>query len=552
MKRCFLPLLLSTTLGQTVTFSGTPQLRFEKIVGDMRGKGMENLSVAVTDDAAVHLLMLPGRVAVFGSDGSYRESQRVVLTRPTHYARLAARGNRVFVGNLQRDYPWVFSPERRGDAAGRFTAPSCAAMDSAGRVLVGDGAGKGRVQVFASGNPAKPVRMIPLPSPPVDVEVRNGQVAAVTREGWLLLYDTADGQAAATAKTQVGAAARAVAIGPDRSIYVAFNGGPDKHQLRRYQVRGRAIEATATLARSYMEDWPDLFPAAVPMTRGPRGEIWYGTDVVRGRLLVLDPKTDRVRQTPTAFQRPLCVGFGRSGELYVGGHARPDAAGPVLTTLRPASAGLEPAPFPSRGVLYQGHSVPVWGLLPDADAGVYCRVVEPGYRKGWPALTLKKVYRDGAMKPFVDFGHLYAVRRRFHPTAAALSMRFDGEGNIILAAVPLVSVVKLTPKGKILWEAGQTPKGGADHVDFSAPRDIAIDSRGNIWVADSDKHQVFCLSPKGRLLMRYGERTGVDDLVGRGFDGPSGVEAAEVEGKEFLYVGDAGNQRIVKYRLLWQ
>ncbi len=32
---------------------------------------------------------------------------------------------------------------------------------------------------------------------------------------------------------------------------------------------------------------------------------------------------------------------------------------------------------------------------------------------------------------------------------------------------------------------------------------------------------------------------------------PSGVAVTQVEGREFLYVGDAGNQRLVKYEILY-
>ena len=81
------------------------------------------------------------------------------------------------------------------------------------------------------------------------------------------------------------------------------------------------------------------------------------------------------------------------------------------------------------------------------------------------------------------------------------------------------------------------------------PRDVAADSRGNIWVSDFAKDSIFCLSPHGKLLCTYGHHAGVDDIDGKGFDHPSGIQIAKCDDGEFLYVGDSGNQRIVKFRI---
>lgn len=70
----------------------------------------------------------------------------------------------------------------------------------------------------------------------------------------------------------------------------------------------------------------------------------------------------------------------------------------------------------------------------------------------------------------------YAKRTTFHPSTAYYSMKFDNSRNVILAAMPLVAVYNITRDGKILWEAGRQPQGGADKIDFGVPRDVAVDS----------------------------------------------------------------------------
>jgi hypothetical protein len=52
---------------------------------------------------------------------------------------------------------------------------------------------------------------------------------------------------------------------------------------------------------------------------------------------------------------------------------------------------------------------------------------------------------------------------------------------------------------------------------------------------------------RNRFLLTH--HAGVDDIDGKGFDHPSGIQIAKCNGGEFLYVGDSGNQRIVKFRI---
>ena len=144
---------------------------------------------------------------------------------------------------------------------------------------------------------------------------------------------------------------------------------------------------------------------------------------------------------------------------------------------------------------------------------------------------------------------LYGPYSQLGYTIMVLTLAFDQAHNLVLTALPLQSVMKISPEGKILWEAGTDPQGGADKVDFSNPRDLALDSAGNIWVVDSGKDKLYCLSPEGKLLLTFGESSGLDDLSGQGFGDPTGVAVTTVNGVDYLYVGDAGNQRLIKYRL---
>ena len=544
----FLALFLLASLCSLA--ADAPRLEFRKIIGDMRGKGMDNLSVTVADDGTAYLLMTTGRVAVFGPDGKYVRSLEAQLSWPHDHAYISAWRKQVLLGDYRKDYPWVFSERRGGDAPGRFNAPSMATPDKGGALYVAD-TGNRRVQVFAADDENAPKRVITLDAKPTRLDVRNGILALLLNDQTLRVLDVTGEPPREVGRVTIDASAVAVAIAPDAAVLVAFSGGPDRHFLKKYGIDPATgkLKESAVIAPSYLAQWPNLYPSGTPLTSAPDGAIWFATSNTFGRVLAIDPATDTITEKIRSLDYPLCVGFGADGTVYVGGGGKSKSGGKRLRQIPLAGLVLPGVEFPTDKDLYQEDGVPIWGLLPDKDGGVFVRVVEEGYRKGWPALTIKKVLADGTMKPFVDFGDLYAKRTTFHPSAVVYSLQFDQDRAIILAALPLVSVCKIAADGKILWEAGLEPQGGADKIEFGEPRATAIDRHGRIWVADSGKHKVFCLSPQGKRLFAYGERTNVDDVAGKGFQSPTAVATASVNGAEFLYVGDAGNQRIVKYQI---
>jgi hypothetical protein len=536
------------TTGKT-TSPGGPRLELAKIIGDMRGAGMHNLSVTVADTGEACLLAEEGRIEVFSPGNAYRKCIAMKLVWPTADKYIVASDRRLLAGDYRLDYPWVFSPRRQGAAPGRFRNPAMATLDAKGRIHVAD-RGNGRIQVFSGEDHAAPQQIVTMPGGvnPFALDLRGSTMAVLTDRNALLVFNRSTDADRPVASLDIGPAARSVAIGPKGTIYVAFNGGPDRYDLRKYQLKAGVLVEVAVVARSFMAQWPRLFPAATPMASDPAGHVWFATDTA-GKLLSLDPRTDTVRERGGLPWRALAIQFGADGACHVVGYA--DQGGKVRVNryqVRPD--GLKPlGAVPPEQTLSKEPAVPIWGLLPDSDGGVYVRVVEEGYQKGWPAFALQKVYPDGRMKPFLDFGELYGMRRTFGPWEGIYSFQFDAEHNVVLAALPLQAVYLVAPNGKIRWEAGPQPKGGADAIAFAAPRQAALDHQGRIWVVDGETDKIYCLSREGKLLLEYGGPTTWDDWQGTGFSRPTGIAAVRVDGDDYLYVGDAGNQRIVKYRI---
>jgi sugar lactone lactonase YvrE len=522
-----------------------PELRFEKNIGDMRGKGMENLSVAVSDDGTVYLLMVGGRVAVFDKDGKYQKSLKVDANWWPHTPYMQVLGNRVLVGKYQTDYSWVYAPQRKGGEEGKFQDPAMVATDEKGNIYVAD-TGNSRIQVFAADNTGAPEAVLDLPSKPTRIAVRGSLLAVALADRNLAVYERTGGQFVQKHLLKVDPGVSALALGQDTTVYAAFNAGPRYYMLKKYGIAEGKLQELAVVAPSYLEQWPNLFPTRVPMTQGPDGEIWFAADL-HGKVLSLNPKDDQVRERLSGIHRPVSVGFGQ-GKTYVGGYPAPKQEGTEIVVV---SESGDKETF-AGGELDKNKGAPIWGLLPDEDGGVFVRIIEEGYMKGWPAFTIKKVSPDGSMKPLFDLGPIYAKRTKSHPSAYAYSLEFADDGNILLAVAPYSAVFKLGKDGKVIWEASVKPQGSADAVEFSNPWDLATDSKGNIWVCDSGTNKVYALSSEGKLLLEHGEYANVDEVEGKGFDGPSGIATATAGEQEYLYVGDAGNRRIVKFRIAWK
>jgi DNA-binding beta-propeller fold protein YncE len=501
----------------------------------------------VSERGEACLLMAEGRIATFAADGSYRKCIEARLTWPTADKYIAVSGRRLLVGDYRQDYPWVYCAQRQGTAPGRFQNPVMAAQDAEGRVYVAD-QGNGRIQVFPAERHERPERIIKTVGGPLAVDLRGPWMALLTDRNTLVVFPRTDESGRPAATLDIGSGGHSVAVGPESTFYVAFCGGPDRYDLRKYQLKAGVLAEVAVLARSFMAQWPNLFPAAMPLASDPQGHVWFTTDTA-GRLLSLDPRTDTVRQRGQLPGRALAVAFASDGTCHVVGYA--DREGKLrVATYRVEADGLKPlGTIPAEKTLSGDKAVPIWGVLPDNDGGDYVRVVEEGWRKGWPALAIKKVHADGRMEAFLDFGELYAVRRTFGPWGCVYSLQFDAQHNVILTALPLQAVYQVAADGKIRWEASAQPQGGADAIALAAPQQTAIDSHGRIWVVDSETDKIYCLSSQGKLLLEFGGPATWDDREGTGFAHPTGIAAVRANGVDYLYVGDAGNQRIVKYRI---
>ena len=381
----------------------------------MRGAGMHNLSVAVDDAGQLVLLMEEERVAIFGPNGAYRKcldaQPGVADHRQVHRDCRSAHP----YGRLPAGLSLGLLGRAPGRVAGQVQE-SCHGDSGRPRTHLRCRSGQRTRRIFDGNNHLTPQRIVKLPggAGPLALALRGTLVATVTDRNSLLLLELAQDadSAGRCAGHGRGAAVRGLRSGRD-------------HFRQRSTARPTATVCDDTNAGPVrwwkrpslpplMAKWPNLFPAATPMVAGPQGQIWFATDLY-DKLLSLDPRSDTVRERGVPPWRTVALGFAHDGTLYTVGGS--DKAGNTrISTFRVSGEGLQSlGAIPARSALSTDANMPIWGLLPDDDGGVYVRVVEPGYEKGWPALAIKKCTLTATMKPWLDFGPLYAKRRAFGP-----------------------------------------------------------------------------------------------------------------------------------------
>lgn len=162
----------------------------------------------------------------------------------------------------------------------------------------------------------------------------------------------------------------------------------------------------------------------------------------------------------------------------------------------------------------------------------------------------------------------------------------DSEGKIYVVDTDNSRIVVFGPDEKEIFSFG---KEGIGNDEFYYPRGIAVDLEGRIWVADTIHHCIKVFDSQGKFLFRFGQagekaedfdrprylfttkdyvfisdynnhRLKVYDLEGNlvevfgeqgrspgSFSFPEGVW---VDQNGFLWVADAGNNRIQKFRIM--
>ncbi len=206
--------------------------------------------------------------------------------------------------------------------------------------------------------------------------------------------------------------------------------------------------------------------------------------------------------------------------------------------------GTHDVDFDAEGRLYvadtHNHRIAIYEL--EGADGKLIGELAGGVRKPEGVLVGRdgRVYVTGAGTGNLVVYHRGTVERETGGLSAPHDLEFAPNGDLWVADAANDRMVRMSPD----LEAKTVLKGAT--YDFSGPRYLDVAADGTLVVADKYSHSVKVIAEDGTLLGVIG-----DGDSGEGpqkFRTPEGVELRG----DIAWIADSGNDRIVKYRIIWE
>ncbi len=206
--------------------------------------------------------------------------------------------------------------------------------------------------------------------------------------------------------------------------------------------------------------------------------------------------------------------------------------------------GTHDVDFDAEGRLYvadtHNHRIAIYEL--EGADGKLIGDLTGGVRKPEGVLVGRdgRVYVTGAGTGNLVVYRRGTVERETGGLSAPHDLEFAPNGDVWVADAANDRMVRMSPD----LEAKTVLKGAT--YDFSGPRYLDVAADGTLVVADKYSHSVKVIAEDGTLLGVIG-----DGDSGEGpqkFRTPEGVELRG----DIAWIADSGNDRIVKYRIIWE
>lgn len=120
------------------------------------------------------------------------------------------------------------------------------------------------------------------------------------------------------------------------------------------------------------------------------------------------------------------------------------------------------------------------------------------------------------------------------------------DGRTLVAGETARSIACVAADGSIAWKTKYSADQGHGTLPLRGPTGITMDAMGRTWVADTAGNQILCFDTQGKLLGQYGHFGNIDQDDDLALCRPVGIASVTREGKQWLYVADINNQRIIK------
>lgn len=358
------------------------------------------------------------------------------------------------------------------------------------------------------------------------------------------------GDFSAVGEANLPAAITSFVMSSDGALVSGHSRADDGVFLRRFRFVNNTLQADKT---------PVVAPAAGGQARvisdytqlkTYKGALYFISD---GKLMRLSgDKAEQAYDPRFANQdRPAfeAFAFGSEGDLYLASHWQGAQRGLNLYRCRKTGDGWAAPEY-----LNQGKPVISGGNYVVSDLGVDGRgrllfmgasPNPPARVKGAAAGLFRWDHAgSGAPEMILELGA---------PQAATAEIGFHAlpDGGFIVTGGNIRSIWRLDSEGKVVWETNRLKSSPPGHPDLRSPLGVTADSAGRVWATDPMRHQLLQLDlTTGKLERAAGSFGDGTDRGRLSLNQPTGVAALkDGRGREWLYVADAGNRRLIAFPL---
>ena len=336
-----------------------------------------------------------------------------------------------------------------------------------------------------------------------------------------------------------------LSLSPEGNLAVGFREESEGAVAREYVRTDKGLEKRRDLVRGLKEIATQSLSASTQL-KVHEGNLYFGA---HGKLMRLTPGTPDQAQVvfDPGWQGRLfdAFGFAPNGDLYLAAHYIGASRGVNLYRCAKTAEGWAKPEYLNGGKSLSGEG---WYIVPsdlevDAQGRVILRLFNQENKANSRDITLFRWAPDGTQEKLFNVG-------TDSEQYGSYGLHLAPDGKLYVAGGTERSVSCLAPTGELLWRSGYEVHQGPNSVAWRQPLGITTDSRGRVWITEPARNQVVCLAPDGKFLKSYGHFGTIDDRNGEALCNPAGIAAIkDAAGVEWLYVADAGNQRLVKWRL---
>ena len=333
----------------------------------------------------------------------------------------------------------------------------------------------------------------------------------------------------------------ALAMNAEGKVAIGFKGAQEGAVARLYTVgaSGLVAEPGPGLIGGIGEAETQSL-AGITQLKVNQGKLYY---TAYGKLMRLTPGSpDRVEVAydpgfPGDLAQFESFAIAPNGDLYLSSNWNGKSRGINVYLAKQNGVGwARVEPLNKGEPLWKGGASVATDLEVDTEGRLILRLLNPA-AKGQD-LSIYRWSPDGDSALLADLGAAsgdpgYGLHRL-------------ADGGLLIAGGTSRKIVCLNKDGSPKWTIERLKSCPPGFTDLRYPFGITNDSKGRIWVTDPARHQLIELNVDGEVH-------GATGLYGSGeneFNLPAGVAAVKDEaGIEWLYLADAGNRRLLKWRL---